>query len=232
MYRVRSASILGGVLLGLRLFAQNTPVADLLAARQELEEEARIIKSDIVALQQRQDVLEKRVQQLSEQVLQLRNEAAALRSSLSQAGGDKASREDLKHALEKIQEVDRKRAEDRELILREIKELSRLPAPAPSHAARSAPVEEHPRAVRQGERASRPPAEPAPRPEKPADGEMTGEVYVHTVEPGQTLDEIILAYNKAYGMKVKRADVLRANPRLKDPKKLLASQKLNIPVVK
>ena len=52
------------------------------------------------------------------------------------------------------------------------------------------------------------------------------------VEEGQTLGAIIEAYNKQHGLKVRLAHVLKANPTLKDPKKLKVGQTIRIPAVK
>ena len=49
---------------------------------------------------------------------------------------------------------------------------------------------------------------------------------------GETLSAVIDAYNKEHGLKVRLAQVLKANPSIKDPKKLRQGQKIRIPVVK
>ncbi len=43
---------------------------------------------------------------------------------------------------------------------------------------------------------------------------------------------MIDAYNKQHGLKVRLQQVLKANPSVKDPKKLRLGQKLRIPVIK
>jgi hypothetical protein len=62
--------------------------------------------------------------------------------------------------------------------------------------------------------------------------ELPSEFYEHTVQEGESLGIILGAYNKEHGLKVRVADVLKANPKLKDPKKLFVGMKLRIPVVK
>ena len=49
---------------------------------------------------------------------------------------------------------------------------------------------------------------------------------------GENIGAILQAYNQKYQLKVKTADVLRANPKLKDPKKIFVGQKLWIPEIK
>jgi nucleoid-associated protein YgaU len=58
------------------------------------------------------------------------------------------------------------------------------------------------------------------------------EYYEHTLGEGETLSAVMDAYNKQHGLKIRLAHVLKANPSIKDPKKLRVGQKLRIPVVK
>ena len=48
---------------------------------------------------------------------------------------------------------------------------------------------------------------------------------------GDTLGTIIAAYNKK-GYKIKQAHILKANPKLKDPRRIYVGMKLRIPAVK
>ena len=80
------------------------------------------------------------------------------------------------------------------------------------------------------------PAEPVPpKKEEKKDENLPAlptEGYDHVVASGESLGVIISAYNQKYQLKVKPADVLRANPKLKDPKKIFVGQKLWIPEIK
>lgn len=232
MKRFIAGIVLGSSLIGATLQGQNLVGADLIAARQELEETEKLIRSDISTLQQRQDFLEREVRQLRDLVVGLRTENTALKDTLGRVSAGYVNREDLRSVVEKVQEVDRKRGDDKELILREVRELSKLPTlPASvdgSRAARSTTSVDKPvRAEKPGRTEKH-----ASTADDPPKAEFTGDYYPHKVEANQTLGEIITAYNKKYDMKVKLSDVLKANPRLKDPKKLFVDQTVKIPVVK
>ena len=71
-------------------------------------------------------------------------------------------------------------------------------------------------------------------PEKKDDSQpaLPTEGYEHVVAAGESIGAILQAYNQKYQLKVKTADVLRANPKLKDPKKIFVGQKLWIPEIK
>lgn len=218
---------LGSTLIGATLQGQNLTGADLIAARQELEEAEKMIRSDISTLQQRQDFLEREVRQLRDLVSGMRAENTALKDAVARMSAGYVNREELRSVVEKVQEVDRKRGDDKELILREFRELSKLPAlPAPvdgPHSPRSTGGSEKPVRIEK----------PASIPDtSPPKAEFAGDYYPHKVEANQTLGEIITAYNKQYEMKVKLSDVMKANPKLKDPKKLFVGQTVKIPVVK
>ncbi|HAB17692.1 MAG TPA: hypothetical protein DCE44_14710, partial [Verrucomicrobiales bacterium] len=120
--------------------------------------------------------------------------------------------------VKSIQLVDEKRLADAEYVRKQLEDIARdvskslTPAPAPREPIRNT--------------AKAPPAEAE------AAAKLPDKQYVHKVQTGETVGAIIAAYNKEYGLKVRMADVLAANPGLKDPKRLRVGQELNIPAVK
>ncbi len=145
---------------------------------------------------------------LQKNLAALRDELQTVREENRRAGDRLGERfvahEDLRKLAEALREVDRKREEDKRLILEELKKLA------------AAPVA--------------PPPRPTPRPatpekEAPPPGPLKG--YTYKVKPGDTLSAIVQAYNQS-GVKVTLDDVLKANPRLK-PNRLLVDQEIFIP---
>jgi LysM repeat protein len=154
---------------------------------------------DLLAAQERQT---KQITALEKEISELREKVSAPQVS------DSASREDLKNLAEKVQEIDKKRADDRQLILKEIKKLSDVAAgggTTPSHKPTIKPDDDSG------------PATPA----TPQKG------YYYTVQAGDTLAAIAKAYREQ-GVKVTTTQILKANPNL-DANKLYTGKKIFIP---
>ena len=120
---------------------------------------------------------------------------------------DNASRADLKRIAEQLQEVDRKRAADRELILDNINKLAKVAAGAPVTPRRNTT----PKATE----------DPSPAAGTPQVG------HEYKVQAGDSLGLIVKAYRDK-GVKVTTAQVLKANPGL-DPNKLYVGKVIFIP---
>lgn len=183
----------------------------------EVSESIHRLESDVTALTERGDTLSSQMQALREEISRLRSANTELKQQLAAAQSrDVVSREDLKRVVEQIAEVDKRRAEDARYVkvkLEEIALLASRPAPPPP---------EEPKPVR-----TKPPEE-----ERGGDGAVATEFYEHEVAKGDTLGAIVDAYNKQYGMKVTIAQVLKVNPRIKDPKGLVVGKKIKIPIIK
>lgn len=137
----------------------------------------------------------------------LRDEVQAVREESRRAGDRLGERfvahEDLRKLAEALREVDRKREEDKRLILEEIKKLAQTPVPpAPRETTR-----------------------PAPR-EKPA-ASVAQKGYTYKIKPGDTLSAIAQAYAQS-GVRVTVDDILQANPGLK-PNRLPVGREIFIP---
>ncbi len=140
----------------------------------------------------------------------LEKEINDLRDKASQAPAvDAASAADLKKLADQVQEIDRKRQEDRELILKEIEKLGKVSgSPAASHKS---PPTLSPTAA----------DNPAPAVTGPQKG------YEYKVAAGDTLSIIAKAY-RDQGIKVTTDQILKANPGL-NPNTIKVGQKIFIP---
>lgn len=187
------------------------------------------LESDVTALTESRDALLRQVRELRDAVVQLRTENAKLRADLSLVGKDNVTREELKKVVDQFQEADRKRIADGKLVHDKLEEIARLaskPVVLPPVEETKAPKPKPEPAVTR-----KPANEPAAKPED--DGvELPAEYYEHVVAEGETLGAIISAFNKDRGLKVRVAHVLKANPRLKDARKIYVGMKLRIPAVK
>lgn len=123
---------------------------------------------------------------------------------------DSASREDLKKLADAVQEIDKKRQADRDLILKTLQhELGKTSGGAPT---RSKPDADVSKAADDATTAA---------PDVPQKG------YYYTVQSGDTIAAIAKAYHDQ-GVKVTTGQILKANPKV-DPAKLFVGQKVFIP---
>ena len=152
-----------------------------------------------------QDLLEDKANQ-KKQIEALAKEMQSLRDQLqNQPKGNYASQEDLRALAKQMQEIDNKRRDDVELILKQVEKLGKTPGPRTS-----------------------PPRNNTENP-KPADG-LPDRAIEHVIASGDTLSTIAAAYNKEKGLKLTTALILKANPGL-DANKLKVGQKIMIPLV-
>jgi LysM repeat protein len=169
------------------------------------------------ATQQQINKLNGQVQDLTDaqavqakRITALEKEISELRDKSSQPGAtDTANADDLKKLADQVQEIDKKRQADRELILKEIGKLGKVGgSPASSHKA--------------------PPAVSTTATENPVPA-ITGpqKGYEYKVAEHDTLSIIAKAY-RDQGIKVTADQILKVNPGL-DPKNLKVGQKLFIP---
>jgi LysM repeat protein len=137
-----------------------------------------------------------------------------LQSQSTQPGGSPASPDDLKKLAEQVQEIDKKRQEDNDRVLKELEHLEKaLGASSPGHKS---PPEI--------------PPDITPTPLKShtdtgPGGPQNG--YDYTVRSKDTLSAIAKAY-RAQGVKVTTDQILKANPGL-DVKNMKVGQKIFIP---
>ena len=149
------------------------------------------------------EIQRKRIDALEKEVNELREKVN------TPAVNDGASREDLKKLAGQVQEIDKKRQDDRELILKEIEKLGKVAAIAsatPSHKTTSTP---------------KPPTDDPGTAAGPQNG------YEYPIKDGDNLGLIIKAY-QAKGVKVTKAQIIAANPKM-NPNVLIPGKKIFIP---
>ena len=173
------------------------------AAQQQLDK----LSGQIQDLQAAQVEQSKHIQALEKEINDLQGQA-------SQSSGSSANSDDLKKLAEQVQEIDKKRQEDNDRILKELERLEKSlgnsssthrPPPDITLDTTPTPSRGHPTAN--------------------ATGPQNG--YDYTIHSGDTLMAIVKAY-RAQGIKVTTDQVLKANPGL-DPKNLKVGQKIFIP---
>jgi LysM repeat protein len=185
--------------------------AAAIAAREEAEDRYKRMAADFQALQADNQLLHSKVASLEQDLQTLRD---------AQAKGPDVSgvQEELKKLAQAIQEVDKKRLEDKDAISEQIrKSVARLESalgnspPPPVHA---------------------PGPDTKPPPASTLDPSAIENGYVYVIQPGNTLGEILKAYNKDFkskGLKtISVREAMAANPKV-DWGRLRVGQKIIIP---
>jgi LysM repeat protein len=181
-----------------------------------------VLSFSVVAARAQDDATQQQINKLNGQFQDLRDaqavqakhttalekEISELRDKSSQpVATDTANADDLKKLANQVQEIDKKRQEDRELILKEIGKLGKVAGsssgrkPTPTVTTNSATGGSNPGGKENG--------------------------YEYKVSAGDTLLIIAKAY-RDQGIKVTSDQILKANPGL-DPKNLKVGQKVFIP---
>jgi LysM repeat protein len=188
--------ILCAVLVATPVFGQDT------ATQQQIDKLTGQIQ-DLLAAQGRQD----------QTIADLRRDISELRDKVNTPQvNDNASRDDLKKLAEQVQEVDKKRLADRELILKEIDRLGKavvVAAAVPTHISKTSTPKP---AADDNDTAA---------PATPQNG------YEYVVQKGDSLSAIAKAY-RAKGVKVTTTQIIKANPGL-SAATLYSGRKIFIP---
>ena len=158
-------------------------------------------------IQNVQDMLNQQDKRISD----LEKKVSDMQDKLNQPGGsDYASADDLKKLAQQVQEIDQKRQDDNEKILKALEKLGHGGGDLESPRNRTPDVS-----------TPTPPENPAPNAGGPQNG------YYYTIAPGNTLSAIAKAY-RAQGVKVTVAQIIAANPGL-NPNSLIVGKKIFIP---
>jgi hypothetical protein len=177
------------------------------AAEQQAEDEKfKRLAADMEALRAANQMLLDKWSSLKDDLQQIRAEQARLAAGA-------ISHDDLKPLTQKIEEVDKKRLDDKGTILEEITKVEARLVKLITNAADS------------------PPRTPARNPVTTATT-ATEDGYIYTVKARDRLDDIIAAYNEEFktkGMKtISREKVIDANLGI-NPNRLKIGQKIVIP---
>lgn len=182
------------------LRGQGSPSAAEIASRQEAEENYKTMRGHIDDLLAAQADQEKRLQSLAKDIANLREQAA-------KPTGNFASQEDLKHLADAIQEIDKKREADKELILHEISKLGKTIVTTAHTSVKTPVIDKDPT--------------PAAVPDPNQDG------YTYVIKSGDTYSLIAKLYRDK-GINVTTEQIEKANPGV-DPARLKVKQKIFIP---
>ena len=175
------------------------------------------VRAQDAATQERLDKLSGRIEDLiasqealKKQVSDLAREIESVRELASKPTGNWATQEDLKRVAKGVEEVDRKRRDDSELVQKQLEKLRQVlerplptPKPKPAPALKDNPVPDKPTRPEQGVK--------------------------HVVKPGETLSAIVQAC-RDQKIKVTQKQILDANPGLK-PDLLRPGQEVFIPAM-
>ena len=172
------------------------------ATQQQLDE----LRGQVQTMTETVDAQRKRIDALEKEIGDLRDKVNA-----PAPVADSASNSDLKKLAEQVQEIDRKRSDDREVILKQIDNLSKAVANTPVPSVPSHRTSSSSRSSGEEGAASATP--------------MVGHEY--KIQQGDTLGLIVKAY-KDKGVKVTKSQVIKANPGI-NPDVLIPGKVLFIP---
>jgi cell division protein FtsB len=180
--------------------------AAAIAAKEDAEERYKRLAADLQAVQSDNEALHAKITGMEEEI-------QTLRTAQAHSADNSGIQNDLKRLADSIQEVDKKRLEDKEAISEEIrKSIGGLER---SLGSVSTPV-----------RPSAP--KPSPLAEPPA----SDKGYLYTIQEGDRLDLIVKAYNADFKSKGLKTITLRqakeANPSV-EWNRLRVGQKIVIP---
>jgi nucleoid-associated protein YgaU len=178
-----------------------------------------ILSFSLAAARAQDDATQQQINKLNGQVQDLLDAQAvqakritALEKEISElrdkSNGSGANSDDLQKLADQVQEIDKKRQEDRELILKEIEKLGKVGGP--TSGRKSTPTV-----------TTNPPAGGLTSP----GGKQSG--FEYSIQRNDNLSIIAKAY-RDQGIKVTTDQILKANPGL-DPKNLKVGQKIFIP---
>jgi hypothetical protein len=184
---------------------------------QELIEEIKRMAGEMADLREANAVQSKRLSQMQKELDGVRESVRDSHDRATAKMGDFATREDLKKIVDNIKDVDKRREEDRKLILAEFDKLGKTLSQQPT------------------EKPSRPSRSPGKKSEPDKEAAVIEGMFLPvTVRSGQRLADIQKEYNnelKGRGLPAVSLDeIMRANPKIKNPNKLLVGQEILLPV--
>jgi LysM repeat protein len=184
---------------------QETPTA---ASLPEIAENYKIMKGQL-------DDLRDANTALKSQIADMQSKIDALTAQQGKPSGNYASQDDVKALKDAIEAVDKKRMADNEEVLKELKQIAKL---GKTGGMTSAP----------------PHLDTTPAPAEPvADAaKVDGPGFLYEVKSGDTPGKIAKKLFEEKGIKITGAEIMAANPKVKDATKLLIGQKLFIPMPK
>lgn len=174
------------------MLAQDTPAAAA-AERENTEANFKQVNTKMELLEEALRSQQTRIGLLVKEIHGLREEVDRLKSRNESA----ATQESIKRLADKIEEVDKKRRDDNELVLAQLKQIGKgLTKPAPQKEP------------------TPPPANPKPDDATPPQGDKPPENgYVYHIKDKDTLVRIVTDL-RAQGFKVTQKQIMDANPKV------------------
>ena len=183
-------------------------------SQDEKQDEIKRLSTDVESLIAANAAMQKKISELSDALRHARDEAKGLDKSSSIA----SINDDLKRLADKIQEVDKKRQADKELILEQLDKIEKFlkNSGGPGRAGKNISVQESTNSSSAKEA-----------------GKVPEKGFEYVVQKNDMLSAIVKEYNaefKKKGMKtITTQQVVDANPGL-NPSKLRYGQKIFIPL--
>jgi LysM repeat protein len=174
------------------------------AARQESEENYKILKGNIDNLTDANAALQKRIDSLEREI-------SELRAQVSKPTGNYATTDDVKHLADAIKEVDKNRVKDNKEIVEKLAEFARIISKSSGAHLRE------PKETKETTHVDEPVT--APDPNQPT--------VTYIIKDGDYLSTIVKAYREK-GFKVTVTQVVNANPGL-NPNVMIPGKKILIP---
>jgi LysM repeat protein len=185
---------------------QETPTA---ASLPEIAENYKILKGQMEDLRDANTALKHQIDDLQAKI-------DALTAQQGRPSGNFASQDDVKALKDAIETVSKKQVADNDEVLQELKQIAKLGGKSGGVAN----VTPHPTPAT-------PPADPV------ADAPKTdGPGFIYEVKSNDTPNKIAKKLFDEKGIKITGAEIMAANPKVKDATKLFIGQKLFIPVPK
>lgn len=200
MKRNRIRPGLAGVVAAAVLLAMSLPASRAAGLAPEEAERLQRLNGLVEDLLASHATMQKRLSALTDE-LQAAREGQT--RSDARLGDRFATREEVRKLAQDLREIDRKREEDKRLILEEIRKLAQVPVVVPKDPPKPPPARE------------------------PAGPPVATKGYTYVVKKDDTISAIVQAYRTS-GVNVSVNDVLRANPNVK-PTALREGQELFIP---
>lgn len=218
MYRYLMLAMLS--VASANLFAQD---ASAIAAQREAEERERRTTAMIERLQESNNVQQRRINELNNDISALRRQLVEFENRYKNAQLGAVSQSDLRKVYETIDKVEKSRQADNELVKEQFQALKKLlDKPLPVYVPPVAPPTPHDTKTNKPDRT-----------EEPQVQEFNGEYYGYKIKSGDRLMAIISAYNLQLKEKGKAPITLemvkKANPKL-NPNNLPVGREIKIPI--
>ena len=163
------------------------------AQRENIETNFKQMTTRMDLLEEALSTQSRRIAKLVDEIHALRNEVDKLKSRNESA----ATQESLKRLAEKIEEVDKKRQDDNELVLSKLKEIGKALTKTPAVREPSPPLTG--------------PKRDTPTP--PVGDKPQESGYTYKIKDGDYLNRIVKDLN-AQGFKVTQKQIMDANPKV------------------